>query len=189
VERVLYHYMRECLGRAAWNQTAWTGQQPLSGWSLTCMLRNVALRVPVATSKSTAVFGAICRFRVGRGGHYNATNTKHNGANGEGGAAAGSGRGQWISSPLSLGLMSAMGCRGCARLAVRAGRLPYRDLQAPLVRLSCWVLLVGRHTAQLGGDARHRHKGQTVKLRGNPEGQRYRPGVATSHGHHVVAWG
>ena len=36
---------------------------------------------------------------------------------------------------------------------------------------------------------RHRHKGQTVKLRGNPEGQRYRPGVATSYGHHVVAWG
>ena len=37
--------------------------------------------------------------------------------------------------------------------------------------------------------SRHRHKGQTVKLRGNPEGQRYRPGVATSYGHHVVAWG
>jgi hypothetical protein len=45
------------------------------GWSLTCMLRDVALRVPVATSKSPAVVGAICRFRVGRGGHYNATNT------------------------------------------------------------------------------------------------------------------
>ena len=37
--------------------------------------------------------------------------------------------------------------------------------------------------------SRRRQKGQTVKLRGNPEGQRYRPGVATSYGHHVVAWG
>jgi hypothetical protein len=33
---------------------------------------------------------------------------------------------------------------------------------------------------------RHRHKGQTEKSRGNPEGQRYRPGKAASH---VVAWG
>ncbi len=30
--------------------------------------------------------------------------------------------------------------------------------------------------------------GQTVKLRGNSEGQRYRSDVATSHEHHVVAW-
>ena len=43
---------------------------------------------------------------------------------------------------------------------------------------------VGRRWAR-----RHRHMGQTVKLRGNPEGQRYRSGVATSHEHHVVAWG
>ena len=72
-----------------------------------------------------------------------------------GGAAAGSGRGQRISPPLSLGLLSAMGCRGCARLAVWAGRLPSRGLHAPLVRLCSWVLLVGRHSAQLGGDACH----------------------------------
>ncbi len=30
--------------------------------------------------------------------------------------------------------------------------------------------------------------GQTIKLRGNPQGQRYRSGVATSCEHHVVAW-
>jgi hypothetical protein len=30
--------------------------------------------------------------------------------------------------------------------------------------------------------------GQTVKLRGIPEGQRYHRGVATSHEHQVVAW-
>ncbi len=35
---------------------------------------------------------------------------------------------------------------------------------------------------------RHRHMGQNVKSRGNPEGQRYRSGVATSQDHHVVAW-
>jgi hypothetical protein len=72
-----------------------------------------------------------------------------------GGAAAGSGRGQRISPPLSLVLLSALGCRGCARLAVWAGRLPSRGLHAPLVRLCSWVLLVGRHSAQLGGDACH----------------------------------
>ena len=30
--------------------------------------------------------------------------------------------------------------------------------------------------------------GQTIKLRGNPQGQRYRSGVATSYEHHAVAW-
>ena len=40
-------------------------------------------------------------------------------------------------------------------MAAWAGRLPSRDLHAPLVRLCSWVALVGRHTAQLGGDASH----------------------------------
>ena len=48
-----------------------------------------------------------------------------------------------------------MRCRGCARLAAWAGRLPSRGLHVPLVRLCSWVLLVGRHSAQLGGDACH----------------------------------
>ena len=70
-----------------------------------------------------------------------------------GGAAAGSGRGQRISPPLSLFVLSALGCRGCAWLAAWAGRLPSRDLHIPLVRLCSLVVLVGRHTAMLGGDA------------------------------------
>ena len=39
------------------------------------------------------------------------------------------------------------------------------------------------------GNADHSILGETDKLRGIPEGQRYRSGVATSHEHHVVAWG
>ena len=37
--------------------------------------------------------------------------------------------------PFSL---SALGCRGCARLAAWAGRPISRDLHAPLVRLCMW---------------------------------------------------
>ena len=40
-------------------------------------------------------------------------------------------------------------------MAAWAGRLPSQDLHAPLVRLCSWVVLVGRHIAQLGGDASH----------------------------------
>jgi hypothetical protein len=55
-EQVRYHYMQVGLGGAVWNRTARTGHQQLSGWSLTCMLSDVASRVPAATSKSPAVF-------------------------------------------------------------------------------------------------------------------------------------
>ena len=67
-------------------------------------------------------------------------------------------------------------------LVATSGRLPSRDLHAPLVRLHSLMVSVGRHTALLGGDAEHVGTDirQTVKLRGNPEGQRFRPGVATS---------
>ena len=50
-----------------------------SGWSLTCMLRDVALRVLVATSKSANVFGAMCRIRLGLDVFFKAANTDHNG--------------------------------------------------------------------------------------------------------------
>jgi hypothetical protein len=63
-------------------------------------------------------------------------------------------------------------------MAVWAGRLTSRGLSTPLVRLCMWD-----DTGHIGIDM-----GQTVKLRGNPKGQRGRSGVATSHEHHVVAW-
>jgi len=43
------------------------------------MLRDVALRVLSATSKSANVFGAMCRIRVWLDGFFNAANTNHNG--------------------------------------------------------------------------------------------------------------
>ena len=49
-----------------------------SGWSLTCMPRDVALRVLAATSKSAHVFGASCRILSGWAGHFIATNPNSN---------------------------------------------------------------------------------------------------------------
>jgi hypothetical protein len=100
--------------------------------------------------------------------------------------SGGTPRGTLEDSPVRTPL-SAFGCRGCACDSL-SGSFGWQATQQGSRRTPSPVmphrLAQGRRWARL-----HRHKGQTVKLLGNPEGQRYRPGVVTSHGHHVVAWG
>lgn len=65
---------------------------------------------------------------------------------------------------------------------------------SPAVAVVAGELLVLRVVARIylgggAGNADHSTTGQTDKLRGIPEGQQHRSGVATSHEHHVVAWG
>ena len=98
----------------------------------------------------------------------------------------GTGRGAGLRDSLQF-LLSA---RGGAQLALWAGRTPagvYTHGDAPLIResgscsgLSTRIYLGGGAGKQLTTAL----SGQTVKLSGIPESQRYRSGVATSH----VAW-
>ena len=155
------------------------------------MLRDVALRVPVATSKSPAVVGAICRFRDGRGGHYNATNTNITwlmGGRGSSGLWTGTAdippAVPWLTVRNGMPGVCPAGCVGGQAAQPGSTRTPSPSVQLGAVGWSPHCPARGRRSPR-----RHRQKGQTVKLRGNPEGQRYRPGVATSQGHHVVAWG
>ena len=157
------------------------------------MLRDVALRVLVdATSKSAHVVGAHGRIRVRRAGHFNVTNTNPNGRLTGGGGRSGVWTGAADIPPAvpchtvrngMPGVCSA-GCVGGQAHQPGSTRTPSPSVQSGGVGWSPHCPTRGRRLPR-----RHRHKGQTVKLRGNPEGQRYRPGVATSHGHHVVAWG
>ena len=78
---------------------------------------------------------------------------------------------------------------GVCRLAWWAGGIPSRGLHAPLVlpvgvasrelrRCIRWETTLA--TSATGDAGPSPHQGQTVKLLGIPEGQRYRSGVATS---------
>ena len=104
---------------------------------------------------------------------------------------SGSWRGIADITPAIPNRLSAWDAGGVPGVAACAGRRFNRGLHAPLVRLCSMAVMVGRHTVLLGATlaTSAQTKGETVKLLGNPEGQRYRSGVATSQEHHVVAWG
>jgi hypothetical protein len=57
-----------------------------------------------------------------------------------------------------------------------------------VVGSTCYGLTPSIYPGGGAGNADHSILGETDKLRGIPEGQRYRSGVATSHEHQVVAW-
>ena len=141
-----------------------------SGWSLTSMLRDVALRCACSDFEISSFIWRDATFQ----------------------------------HTLKLTLMdSLMGWVGHSGFWMGAADIPPA---VPCLAVRIWMLrvcpvgCVGWQATQPGSTrtlspsvhegrrwARwHRLMGQTVKLRGNSEGQRYRHGVATSHD--VVAW-
>jgi hypothetical protein len=57
-----------------------------------------------------------------------------------------------------------------------------------VVGSTCYGLTSSIYLGGSAGNADHSILGETDKLRGIPEGPRYRSGVATSYEHQAVAW-